>query len=228
MRMKLPKLAPVIATLLLAAAIGAEHLARPRPGDADPFHARVYAALATVPKEFDGWTSTDEPIDEAAITLLQPNATLQRVFTHHETGMRFVFLLVQCRTARDMGGHYPPVCYSGRGYERVLTQPGTWPVAGSDMAIPGVDYGFHKYFEGRSENLVIRNLIIMPDGRYAQDITQVRSAAADYMRQYYGAAQIQLVFNADHVPATERDAIFSRLMAELKPLLDALTSGGKR
>lgn len=231
MKRRMRKSGPLILTLLLSAAIGAEHLARPRAGDAAPFHARVRQAAEKIPRTLPGgWVSDEDmKLDEAAIALLQPNSTLQRLYKNPESGMSFILLLVQCRTARDMGGHYPPVCYRGKGYDPVGSASGTrFQCHVGARTIAGVDYSFNKYFAGRSENIVVRNLIIMPDGRFAQDIQQVRSAAADYLRQYYGAAQIQLVFNADNVPASERDAIFSSLMNEVQPLLDALTSGGKQ
>src|SRR3954469_20179194 len=118
MRFAKPRYIPAFLTVALLLGLTAETLSRPRPSDAEPYHAQVKAAEAqiTVP---DGWTFEDFRLPDGAIALLKPNASLYRVF---KSPRQFQFLFIQCRDARDMGGHYPPVCYPASG----------WVVVGDD------------------------------------------------------------------------------------------------
>jgi len=51
----------------------------------------------------------------------------------------------------------------------------------------------------------------------------VRRAAGNYQQRYYGAAQFQLVMNAD-LPQSERDQIFCTLMTPCVPVIRTLIS----
>src|SRR5215212_3483805 len=132
MRFAKPRYIPAILTVALLLGLTAETLSRPRPGDAEPFHAHAFAATSAMATP-DGWTFTDLKIPDGAVALLKPNA---RICRQYFTPIRpFQFLLIQCRDARDMGGHYPPVCYPASGWVAVrdeqgkpLAKPMTWQV----------------------------------------------------------------------------------------------------
>jgi hypothetical protein len=47
-------------------------------------------------------------------------------------------------------------------------------------------------------------------------------AAADYLRQFYGAAQIQVVFDPQEMQAKEQDEVFAQLLGANLDVLDAL------
>src|SRR3954466_15155977 len=112
MRFAKPRYIPAYLTVALLLGLSAETLRRPRPGDAEPYHTRVKAAREqfAVP---ENWTFEDHDLPDGAIALLKPNATLFRQF---KSPRPFQFLFIQCRDARDMGGHYPPVCYPASGW----------------------------------------------------------------------------------------------------------------
>ena len=50
------------------------------------------------------------------------------------------FLLVQCRDARDLQGHWPPVCYRGQGWVQSAALPRSWEV--QDLQVEGMQYDF--------------------------------------------------------------------------------------
>jgi hypothetical protein len=220
---------PVFITLALLGGLATETLSRPRPRDADRFHADVYAACQAIPVRIGAWRGVELKAKPAAMKLLRPNAIVYRQYFHEDRPGRAVdFLLVQCRDARDMAGHYPPVCYPAHGYttiEGLERVPAEWHVAG--RTITGVEYGYTRMDEGRPTSCVVSNLLVLPNGRFAQGMSEVKEAAADYLRQFYGAAQVQVVMDAT-VPLEERRKIVAEFLGAIVPVLDVLSSGGTR
>ena len=214
---------PILATLVLLAGVVVEGLARPNPANSEPFHRRVREASKGIQTTIADWHGVDVEVPPAAVALLRPNVILQRRYTNRKTGRRADFLLVQCQDARDMAGHYPPICYPSHGWNAAGTEPAQWKVEG--RSITGVEYYFTRLHDGRDVGCYVRNLIILPTGNLVRDMDQVRAAASDYLRQFYGAAQIQVVIDAD-VPGAERDEIFAELIGPHLSLLDVLMSGG--
>jgi len=226
MRFAKPRYIPAILTVALLLGLTAETVLRPRPSDAQPYHARVLAA-ATAMATPDGWTYTDLDIPKAAVALLKPNAQICRQYS---TPTRtFQFLLIQCSDARDMGGHYPPICYPGSGWVPVGEKKGRameWTIG--DKTIIGVEYEFTGNHDGQTITRTVDDLLILPrepDGPnpYVLSIDDVREAAADYRRQFYGAAQIQFIFDGA-VPENERREIFTQLIGKNMNLLTVLES----
>lgn len=218
---------PAIVTLALLAGLTAESRSRPRPEDAEPYHRRAREACEAMPRVIGEWVTaaTDLPIPPAAVALLRPNVLLHREYRNQTTGRSVNFLLVQCRSARDMLGHYPPVCYPGQGWEKRSQTAVEWPAG--PRAIPGMEYEFAKTHEGQPVVRVVSNIIIVPGGRFVRDMNEVGKAAGDYLRQFYGAAQIQMVVWGE-VPAEERRQIVSTFLGAHQPMLDALCSGGTK
>jgi hypothetical protein len=225
MRFAKPRYIPAFLTVALLLGLTAETLSRPRPGDADPYHARVFAAASQL-SDPDGWTFVEPRVPDAAVALLKPNKLICREYT--TPTRRFQFLFVQCRDARDMGGHYPPVCYPSSGWVAVKDDQGdpiarqmTWEVNGKKII--GMEYQFTGSSEGQSINRTVDNLLILPRGDdcYVRGMGQIREAASDYLRQFYGAAQIQLIFDGA-VPENERREIFTQLIGKNMNLLTVL------
>jgi hypothetical protein len=218
---------PAILTVALLLGLEVETLNRPQPGDAEPFHTRVQDAVKAMATP-DGWTFKDLDIPDAAIKLLKPNAQVCRQYS---TPTRtFQFLLIQCRDARDMGGHYPPICYPASGWVPMPGEDGkplaramTWTIDG--RAIAGMEYAFTGNNDGQTIIRTVDNLLILPSGSdcYVRKMEQIRAAASDYLRQFYGAAQIQLIFDGA-VPENERREIFTQLIGKNMNLLKVLES----
>ncbi|HEV8379594.1 MAG TPA: exosortase-associated EpsI family protein [Tepidisphaeraceae bacterium] len=221
MRFAKPRYIPAILTVALLMGLTAETLSRPRPGDAEPFHARVDSAASqmSIP---EGWTCIDLKIPDAAVALLKPNTQICRQY--RTSTRQFQFLLIQCRDARDMGGHYPPVCYPASGWVVVGDKKGrpmTWTIG--SRTIIGVEYEFTGGQEGQTITRTVDNLLILPRGHdcYVREMKEIRAAAADYLRQFYGAAQIQLIFDGA-IPEIERREIFTQLIGKNMNLLTVL------
>jgi hypothetical protein len=212
-----------VLTLVLLGGLAAETQFRPRPADAEPFHKRVSSALRQMPTMIGEWDSREVPIPPAAVALLKPNAYFSRRYTNRNTGRTVDFLLVQCRDARDMGGHYPPVCYPAHGWSPISAKPVEWQVGGKPL--PGMEYEFSRIDEAQTFSTVVSNLMILPTGRYVREMSEIRKAAADYLRQFYGAAQIQVVMPAA-VPEEERRELVQMLLEANLPMLQTLGSGG--
>jgi hypothetical protein len=219
MRFAKPRYIPAILTVGLLLGLTAETLSRPRPGDAEPFHARVYAA-ASQWADPDGWTRVDLDVPGAAVALLKPNKLICREY--RKSGRQFQFLFIQCQDARDMGGHYPPVCYPASGWVKSADpRYMTWTINGK--SIIGMEYQFTGSYEGQPITRTVDNLLILPRGNdcYVRGMGEIREAAADYLRQFYGAAQIQLIFDGA-VPENERREIFAQLIGKNMNLLTVL------
>jgi hypothetical protein len=158
-----------------------------------------------------------------AATLLRPNVLMSRSFSNVVTGQRASVLFVQCDDSRNLTSHYPPICYTtSAGMEQVSARPRQWIVEG--LTIPGTEYEFRSGYFGGSDSIVVLNFILLPSGEIAKDMEPVKRRQMSVRNRYYGAGQVQLVFNAA-VPAEARDQAFGELVAAYRPLIDAVLSG---
>lgn len=217
--------APLLALLLLTA-LGAVSLTRPGPADAEPYHQHVREAAETIPYQFGDWVGTPVEAPRQAVELLKPNAMVSRKYEHRETGESVEFLLVHCRDARDMSGHYPPNCYRAHGWDQESVRPANWRVNGTDISGMQYQFSYHRPLHGTS-HIIIDNFMIMPDGRFLRDMDGVRHAAADYTSHFYGAAQIQLLTSAQMSDA-RREEIFQQFIGASMEAIDALRAGFER
>lgn len=213
--------APFVALLLLAG-MGMELLQRPTARDAQPYHDAVLAAAWQIPLQFDGWQGRDVPQPEEAVSLLNPNALISRRYVHEETNRAVNLILVQTRDARWMTGHYPPRCYPAHGWTPESQQPRTWQVG--DRQIPGMEYVYSFHTPRGTRRMWVANLLILPDGQLVRDMGTVYSAAADYTRYFYGAAQLQMVID-QRMDREERDEIYKTFIAENMALIDLIRTG---
>jgi hypothetical protein len=198
-------------------------LTLPTPGDATAYHASVVQAARTIPLEVDGWTGRDQFIAQSAIELLQPNVIQSRWFTKPGEPAGVGVLVVQCRDARDLIGHWPPNCYPAAGMTQDRVEERTWTIDGK--TIPGREYWFSKADrDGRREVTVVQNFLILPDGRISRDMATVIDAAGDYRIRYYGSAQVQFISDGS-VPADQRGVLFERFITAYAPLINTIATG---
>ena len=124
-----------------------------------------------------------------------------------------------------MSGHYPPNCYRNSGEELTYQAPRDWQVNG--MTISGTEYHFQQTTATESTRTAVYNFLIVPGpgGGICRDMKAVDRAAEDYQRRFFGAAQFQLVMDAD-LSQSERDEIFKTLMGPCVPVIKTLMSGG--
>jgi hypothetical protein len=228
---------PALCVLLLAGII-AEGRTRIQPGDAEPFHARVKVAIENIPTMIGGglWGSVKRDVPQAATKLLRPNAIFCYEYNESTTGDQYrplrsaILLVVQCKDARDLQGHYPKNCYPAMGQTLKSSTLRTWTVAGLD--IPGTEYLFdagHGTTKGQDLRRVYNFFVIPVIPHLAAqsvrgicpDIDAVYKSGEDYQRRYYGAAEFQLVLS-DELSQESRDDVFAQIMTPVVPVIRAL------
>ena len=202
--------------VLLLMGMGLHSMSFPSAADAEPYHAAVLAAKNQAPTAFGPWESRPDELPPSAIQLLKPNALLSRAFLDTANRRAGDFLVVQCKDARSLSGHWPPNCYKATGYTQTGQDDRVWTVDGEEF--PGVEYFFEIDTAGRRSQLVVANFMILPGSGYAADMASVREAGADHLRRHFGAAQVQVVTDASY-PQEVRDAVFTELLRAHLPLI---------
>jgi len=222
-----------VACVALMLGMTAESQNRLTPNDPGPtsYHTLAKEAIDSIPTVIGSWSATAEIVPPEAIKLLRPNDIrclryVDNNLTAPQWYDRWATLLVdQCKDARDMDGHYPPNCYVNSGEEQTFAEDRDWKVGG--LVITGEEYHFLKSSATESSRQAVYNFLIVPNRGMVRDIDGVRKAAGDYQQRYYGAAQFQLVMNAD-LPQPQRDEIFTTLMEPCVPAIRTLMSGGSQ
>lgn len=208
---------------LLGASLVEKVLFHLPPADAAPYHARVSAAAKTLPRNAGPWLGTDVELPASAIKMLRPNTHIARQYQHVATGRTATLVIVQCEDARDLIGHYPPVCYRSVGWETVA-EVATERTAGGE-AFPVTDYAFSAKHNGGVNDIRIDNFMILPDGQLCRDMIGVEKLAQDYRRKFFGAAQVQILTHSGWSDA-EREELFEQLIGRIAaPLVREIRNG---
>jgi hypothetical protein len=221
----------LFAPLLLLGLLGAialQNASHLKPKDVESFHERARIAIkgrpvgddryeGGIPYSIGRWTGRDEPIPTEAQKLLKPNAIFSRLYVDTSpSGMTMRrsadLLIVQCRDSRDMGGHYPPICYRAHGQELKSKKEKTWVLPGG-LYLPGIEYEFERNEGGEVSRRFVYDFMVLPgpNGGIVRDIEGVYKVSEDYQQRYYGAAQFQLVMGGS-LSEAERDQIFQELV----------------
>jgi hypothetical protein len=190
--------------------------------DATAYHANVAAVGDTVPVHVANWVSTDTPIPQAAAALLRPNFTLSRRYTNLTTGMTGNLLIVQCRDARDLIGHYPPVCYVAHGWTLVSKECVDWPL--ENLSLHGTMYLFSSSHLGAKSSMKVFDVMVLPNGQTAPDMDGVYRIARDRRQRFFGAAQIQVITDSE-MPNEARTAVTELILGACKPVINAIGTG---
>jgi len=193
------------------------------PGEnPEPYHERVRLVADQTPYQIGDWVGTDVEVPQGAVNLLRPNVLLSRRFRNLRTGQHVSMLLVQCEDARDLLGHYPPVCYPASGWTMRSAKSKDWSIGG--LMIHGMEYEFSRSGLERSSRMLIDNFMLLPDGTVARDMDSIHSVAQDNRRKNYGAAQIQVVFDVS-TSSVERDKIFQTFIKANMAIIETIVSG---
>ncbi len=219
----------LILTLLLLLGFYAEASTHPTRESAAPYHARVAALAKDVPLSIGDWTGTDntDKVPPAAVKMLRPNVLLGRSYRNDATRMRADIVFVQCLDSRDMGGHYPPVCYRAQGWAIDATdapdkEPGIELMLNpAGRTLPAREYDFRQSAFPADKHKRIYSFFVIPGVGPVSTLPPVRKAAEDYMTRPYGAAQIQVIFY-DDVGEHESRAAAEELLTGLLPLIDSV------
>jgi hypothetical protein len=217
--------APAAVLALLAGMVTESWANRVVPADAEAYHRAAKVAVNSIPTRVGSFSARVEPTPAAAIALLKPNVIRCLKYADSDSTKpryqdRWASLLVdQCYDARDMNGHWPPNCYVNSGQELTYTQPRDWVVDG--LLITGTEYHFRQVTATSSTRTAVYNFLIVPGQGILRDMPGVRRAAEDYRQRFFGAAQFQLVMDAD-LSLADRDGIFTTLMEPCVPVIRQL------
>ncbi len=204
---------PAVIVLVAMLALGIE---RPRSArDDSAYLAAVYQAITDIPYRIGAWIGVDVEAQAPAIQLLRPNKLLQRSYMTADGASAFSLLFIHCSDARDMQGHYPPVCYPAHGW--TIVDSTRTVCALGQSAVPCVVYRCSAVHNGEELRMTILNFFAVPSHAQAlaADMSAVNSAAASTSRSGLGAAQIQLILPRDAQP----DELV-RLMQEIGPAIE--------
>jgi EpsI family protein len=174
-----------------------------------------------MPAQIGPWQGRDQELPRAAVELLKPNALRMRTYTHMNTQREVSLLIVHCKDARDLLGHYPPNCYPAAGWQQQNAEPITWTLG--DRTIKGMRYLFQRPQRRSVHRTVVLHFMVSPRGRFVRRIRGLWDAAADPRRRFYGAAQVQCLMPAA-IDKDRRRAIFGRLLQANAHVLTALQS----
>ena len=220
-------LAYAATAVVLLALLADRTMLRMAPAETDAYHATVREAIEALPAAIGSWAGTDTPVPEAAVRMLHPNIILSRRYENLDMSKNesVTLLIVHVRDARDVLGHYPPVCYPGQGWKTQQAAPIDWSVA--DMTIRGTGYEFGRdRLEGASR-LYVDNFLILAGGETCRDMDGVELAAQDRSRKFFGAGQVQLVYDGRTTPQRRRE-ISEEFLKSTEPALRAIAGDGEK
>jgi Protein of unknown function (DUF3485) len=192
--------------------------------NADSYHSHVRQVVEQLPSHFDSWMGDDIPVPTGALNMLHPNVLISRKFRHVMTGEEFTFLLVQVHDARDLLGHFPPVCYPGQGW--VLGSANSIDWNGEGMKLGGMEYLFNRDRLDGAASIVVDNFFLLPNGSCCRNMDQVENEAEDRRQKLFGAAEVQFLFDV-RIPEDRRRQIIEHFLAFQSPVFDAILRGKK-
>ena len=208
---------PLLTLLVLAGLAWSAELREPT-ADALAVQQRIRQQADAIPKLIKGWYGQDVPVPAPAIRILRPNVLLSRRYRHIQTGDSVSLLLVHTRDAVDLIHHYPPVCYRYNGWESVWNEQRRWRVDGLD--VPVTEYCFQRGDLDGRRRIVVTNFMFGPDGLSAE-MEPVRRIANDPAKRFFGAGQVQLVFDVS-VPLERRKEVFAGFVGACRGAIDTL------
>jgi hypothetical protein len=229
---------PPLVSIILLCCISVEAQRRIKPESAEPFHAKARDEINSIAMDIRSgdtlWNGVDTDVPAAATQLLKPNVILSRRYIEQRPdgseGRFGDLLIVQCRDARDMQGHYPPICYPANGDTLVQSEQRDWQMPASPgdpntgIVIMGMEYTFVRSFGVDTNRRIVYNFFVIPNVPHTcRDIDAVYKVGEDYQRRYYGSAEFQLVMPAELTRA-QRDEMLVQLLGPYQDVILSLES----
>lgn len=218
-------------SLALLGGAGIDRSLHTMPKDTVPYHKAIVKVAANAPARIGDWMGQDVETPQSAIMLLHPNVIVSKHYVNYVSGEWCNFLLVDCSDARDLQGHYPPVCYPNQGWIQMSSESRDWHVGG--MTLTGTQYDFMKKDFDPVKKIpieiteTIANFMLLPHGKIARDMDSVRAAAKDLQNRYYGAAQVQVIMDSN-LPQERKDQIVETMANGYRDLIGVIIGkGGK-
>ncbi len=206
--------------LIALVVIGALRSSPAESAEVNRYHEEVRSIIESIPVDINGWQGEKVPLPQSATNLLRPNGLNARRYVHSERGLSATLMIVQCRDARDMAGHYPPRCYPANGW---LTpddsQDKFISVDGQRMAV----YEYHRLAGQNERDITVYNLFALPTGELSVNMRDVYRLSADYQYRYYGAAQVQIIIDGTVDPA-DHEWILNEMYTIVRSSIDRVRS----
>ena len=219
---RLARFGPIAATsIVLIALLGDRAFLKSAPAQAQGYHDAVKSAADAMPMVYGSWLGVDAAVPPAAVKMLHPNIIISRRFHNISTDETVTLLLVHVKDARDVLGHYPPVCYSGQGWKLLSRQPVQWQA--EQRSVQGMEYQFSRERDNIGTKLVVDNFFLMRGGTSCRDMDDVETAAQDRQRKFFGVAQVQFVHSAT-TPPQRRQQIVQEFIRFMEPQFVAISS----
>lgn len=200
------------------------------------YFSTIADEMRALPMSHGDWVGRPGTIPRSAVELLNANEAISISFRHIATGESVELVLVHCADARDLIGHYPPVCYPAHGWTHQSTEevslsglaadengseeqePG--PLVGREL--PCSYYRFERINEGYSHSMSVLNYMVLPDGRIGRSMDIVTRAASDLTQRGKGAMQVQVLFRDPTMTDKRRLEIADEFLDHIQPVLTAV------
>jgi Protein of unknown function (DUF3485) len=201
------------------------------PADTASYHEQIKKVAANAPMRIGDWMGYDMATPQSAIMLLRPNVIVSKRYINYVTGEAVSFLLVDCTDARDLQGHYPPICYPNEGWLQMSLESRDWQVG--NLKLTGTQYEFMKKQYDPQKNLPIEttesiaNFMLLPDGKIGRDMDSVRAAAKNLQSRYYGAAQVQVIMDSS-LSQERKDQIVQTMAGGYGDLISVIIGRGDK
>lgn len=189
------------------------------------YHTRIANSIRDLPMSYGDWIGKNHEVPRAAAELLHANEVRALQFRHVLTGEQVAIILVHCTDARDLIGHYPPVCYPAQGWlQRSSGAMSLNPaqVKTSLIEWPCSLYRFERMDQGFTHQMTVLNYMVLPDENVGPSMDVINRAAGDIAQRERGAMQVQVVFNDPNLDETRRTEIANEFLVYLEPVLMAV------
>jgi hypothetical protein len=212
--------APACAAVVLFVLIWLDGRGRTPVGNMDVHYARIRElADASIRNCVGDWIGKIVPAPPSVEAMLKPNKLQAVEYVNYRTGESADVLFVHCGDARDLVGHYPPVCYPAHGQPLKSSQTRDWTIGRA--TITGMRYRFEGSDGPFGPETVVDNFMVLPNGRFGRDMDAATHVAWDRRLRRFGEAEVQVVTKGEMSDA-RRDEVFQDLMRSAMPLFDCV------
>ena len=187
--------------------------------------ARVAGAIDSLPFIHATLIGRETEPMPAAVEMLRPERIVQRVYTDTESSDRFSLVIVFSPDARDLAGHYPPVCYPNAGWLRAGEQ--VVHIETGPHTIEAISYRFNRPAgaDGSVVGTVATSFFIVPGNEQPFQSQQraVEAAARDRRAAGLGAVHVMIGLDGDPDDA-ERARLLNRAGEVLSSMIDRIAN----
>ena len=184
--------------------------------------------MENLPFTYRSWVGQEVPVPPAARRLLSTNAIFSRAYKKVSGPDMVNIVAVFCSDARDIIGHYPPVCYPNAGWtadEENGSEKNDIELVYGDMIIPASIYEFTQFDdEGKEIGIRVIDFFILPDGTISREMAAVRKQSSRLDLSMQGTAQFQLITDRN-LSEVESMELCEDILPVLDELFEALDAG---